>query len=265
MTGITSEVRLLPDLDGAEFMEARVAEHRFPLHFHETFVIQHVVRGADWCCRNGLTAARNEVFVHMPHAPHTGGSVGSEQLRYRAIYPGIDVFQDLTGASISDLGSNGAMVVRDRPFVNRVETLLDDCANQAAGASSRSRMKVVFESLLDLSDSDSENRIATRPIFKKLRIAKDYLARNYALDVTTAELSSVCEVSEYHLIRSFKKHFGITPRQYLISRRVSEARKLLASGMSATAAAYECGFADQSHLNRYFKKVTGYTPGQLRG
>lgn len=108
-------------------------------------------------------------------------------------------------------------------------------------------------------------RTESLPVLAKLEAARDYLSQHYVRDVTTAELSSVCRLSEFHLIRSFRRHFGITPRQFLISRRVAEARRLIASGMTLAGAAFECGFSDQSHLSRYFKKVTGYTPGQLRG
>ncbi len=266
MPGMKTQVRLLHGLGNTEFIEAEV-KHRFPLHFHDTFVIQHIVGGADWCCCNNLTAARGEVFIHMPHAPHTGGSVGSENLRYRAIYPGADLFRELTGADVANVPGAGARVVRDPQFVSLVGDLLRDCADgpAAGGTRVRSQMKAVFETLLDSPQPARTKRSGSQPNLDKMKVARDYLSQHYSRDVTTAELSSVCHVSEYHLIRSFRRHFGITPRQFLISRRVGEAKRLIASGMTVASAAYECGFADQSHLNRYFKKVTGYTPGQLRG
>jgi AraC-like DNA-binding protein len=43
--------------------------------------------------------------------------------------------------------------------------------------------------------------------------------------------------------------------------RLARARRLLAEGKSVSWVAYECGFADQSHLNRRFREHYGLTPG----
>ena len=46
--------------------------------------------------------------------------------------------------------------------------------------------------------------------------------------------------------------------------RLARARRLLAEGRPASWVAYECGFADQSHLTRRFKESYGMTPGAFR-
>jgi AraC-like DNA-binding protein len=45
--------------------------------------------------------------------------------------------------------------------------------------------------------------------------------------------------------------------------RLARARRLLAQGVSASRAAYQAGFADQSHLTRRLKETTGLTPGEF--
>ena len=45
---------------------------------------------------------------------------------------------------------------------------------------------------------------------------------------------------------------------------LSPSAQLMAEGKSATWVAYECGFADQSHLNRRFKEYYGVTPGTFQ-
>ena len=56
--------------------------------------------------------------------------------------------------------------------------------------------------------------------------------------------------------------FGISPHQYLTSRRVDLARGLLLDGMPPSLAAAEAGFYDQSHLTRHFRRVLGTSPGR---
>lgn len=64
--------------------------------------------------------------------------------------------------------------------------------------------------------------------------------------------------------RSFKAVSGLRPHQYLTGLRVERAAALLDGPGEANlhGVAMECGFYDQSHLNRHFKRWMGMTPGQ---
>ena len=67
-------------------------------------------------------------------------------------------------------------------------------------------------------------------------------------------------LSECHLIRAFHYEFGLPPHAYHLRLRLAAACELLARGLAVASVAYECGFADQSHLSRKFKAVYGVTP-----
>ena len=54
--------------------------------------------------------------------------------------------------------------------------------------------------------------------------------------------------------------FGASPYRYLILRRLEKARGLLLEGRSGADVAAACGFADQSHFGRLFRKTWGLTP-----
>jgi AraC-like DNA-binding protein len=65
-----------------------------------------------------------------------------------------------------------------------------------------------------------------------------------------------------HFRRLFRRAKGMTPQEYLWSRRTAYAKTLLAGGRhNVSEAAAEAGFADQAHLNRRFRKVYGVAPG----
>jgi AraC-like DNA-binding protein len=57
---------------------------------------------------------------------------------------------------------------------------------------------------------------------------------------------------------------GLTPHAYLNHVRVSQAKKMLASGAPAVQVAQRCGFCDQSHFVRLFKQHLGLTPGRYQ-
>ena len=97
-----------------------------------------------------------------------------------------------------------------------------------------------------------------------VRRAKDYLAAHVDEQVELETLAQAAGLSPFHLIRVFRKATGLTPHNWLVDRRVHLACDLLRAGMSATQAAAQCGFSDQSHLTRVFKSQLGITPGRFR-
>ena len=89
---------------------------------------------------------------------------------------------------------------------------------------------------------------------------RDYLRAHLGKPVSTAELARLSGLTEWHLIRAFHREFGLPPHAYHTRLRVAAAGELLSQGLGVSTAAYECGFADQSHLSRKFKEVYGLTP-----
>ena len=58
----------------------------------------------------------------------------------------------------------------------------------------------------------------------------------------------------------------MTPCAYLLEKRIEQARMmLLDSSKPIKAIASECGFSDQAHMTRAFRRKLNLTPGQIRG
>lgn len=79
--------------------------------------------------------------------------------------------------------------------------------------------------------------------------------------LTIRELAEVGKVSPSHLIRSFRRTFGLPPYVYVEQLRLQHARSLIERGVRLSAAALMSRFSDQSHLTRRFKRTYGITPG----
>ena len=93
---------------------------------------------------------------------------------------------------------------------------------------------------------------------------RELLVARVAENVRLDELARVAGLSPFHLIRLFRRRYGVTPFAYLRNLRVERARDALRSGESLAEIAANLGFADQSHLGRAFRHVMGATPGQYR-
>lgn len=85
-------------------------------------------------------------------------------------------------------------------------------------------------------------------------------------DLRLDELAREAGMSTSHFIRSFRESTGRTPYQFLLERRVQRALTLMRdSRASLTDIAISSGFADQHHLARVFRRITGITPRAYRG
>jgi AraC-like DNA-binding protein len=69
-------------------------------------------------------------------------------------------------------------------------------------------------------------------------------------------------LSRFQVVRSFKRRYGLPPQTYQLHLKIARAQKLLRRGYSPGEVAAACGFVDQSHLGRHFKRMVGLTPGE---
>jgi AraC family transcriptional regulator len=111
----------------------------------------------------------------------------------------------------------------------------------------------------------------------QLKRVIDYIKANLTQDLSILDLATLTSMSESHFSRSFKRSVGIAPYQYLMQQRVERAKQLLdkqslalakplpqqkppGTGIAISAIALDCGFANQTHLTKVFRQMTGMTP-----
>jgi len=76
-------------------------------------------------------------------------------------------------------------------------------------------------------------------------------------------LAKLVPFSKSHFSRAFKQSLGLPPMAYVKTRRLERAKALMTStNQPLTEIALICGFADQSHLIRSFRRVIGVSPGR---
>ncbi len=98
-----------------------------------------------------------------------------------------------------------------------------------------------------------------------LRKVRDFVAANLGTDIELQVLADLCGVSAAHFIRLFKSTTGVSPHQYILGSRVGRAKVLLGDhALTLADVAQSCGFANQQHLARTFRRLTGVTPGFYR-
>lgn len=246
---------------------------RFPPHFHETFAIGVVESGetrlrtvrGQWIARAGTILAFSPGEVHgaEPLSPHG--------FAYRMVYPPVTVLRAI-GIDVSPLRHGQPLFAAPVLEDERLGIALRDAhvPLMADGVSPSAESRLVA-SLRELAvrhriDGAAAPTVARTRDLDIVECARTFLEAHLGTPLRLASVADACGVSSFALIHIFARVVGVPPYAYLLQLRVNRAKALLGDGWGVADAAYECGFADQSHLTRTFKKVVGVPPGRyVRG
>ena len=92
----------------------------------------------------------------------------------------------------------------------------------------------------------------------QLQRLRDYVVANLDEPIGVEALADIAGRSPFHFTRVFTRSVGMTPHRYVVHLRLQRAIELVREGQSGLAEiAARTGFADQSHLSRWVRRVHG--------
>ena len=92
-----------------------------------------------------------------------------------------------------------------------------------------------------------------------------YIDINLTSGIRSRDLARLIDLSESHFSRAFKSSVGVPPHSYITRRRIELAREMMcASDQALAQIAIVCGWSDQSHFCRVFRRVVGLSPDEWR-
>ncbi|MFK0169076.1 AraC family transcriptional regulator [Streptomyces sp. NPDC090306] len=263
-----------------EVFHAHFTEYAYPMHVHDTWTLLVVDDGAVRYDleRHEHGTPHDTVSLLPPHVPHNGSPVTAEGFRKRVVYlDSTRLGEELIGAAVD--GPD----LRDPLLRHRVGQLHTALGRPGDELEAESRLTLVAERLrthllprpgstrAGLSGTDGSDGTGAVPaapppdprraagLARSLReLLDERLTAGLALD----EAAALLHAHPAHLVRAFSAAYGIAPHQYLMSRRVDRARRLLLDGTPAGDVAATTGFYDQSHLTRHFRRLVGVPPGR---
>jgi AraC-like DNA-binding protein len=201
-------------------------------------------------------ALEQAVTLLPPHVPHNGRAATSAGFSKRVVY--LDLWH-LPASFVGQAVDQPTM--SDPRLWQRIHQLHHVLGQPGEEFEAENRLAFIAERLRGhltrRGDPD-----ATPPDATVADDLRDLIAARFRENMTLREASDALHAHPAHLVRMFSRKFGISPHQYLTSRRVDLARRLLLDGMPPSMAAAEAGFYDQSHLSRHFKHVLGTSPGR---
>jgi len=99
----------------------------------------------------------------------------------------------------------------------------------------------------------------------QVRRVKATVEENLDRKLATSELAAVAGLSTSHFCRAFRKTLGTSPQDYVLGRRVERTKHLMLSTCDPLCEiSLTCGFFDQAHLSRAFRRSQGCAPAAWR-
>ncbi len=252
----------MPGPTGIECLQACAIFHHYGRHSHEAYaigVIEAGVGGNDYRGSAHYLPAGG-IVVMNPDEVHTGYTVGDQPLSYRMLYPHSELLRGMLPER-ANLPYFRETYIRDENWARRLrrlhrllETPIDTLEQQT----------YLIETLTTFASVYGATQASVTPGRepKAVKQVKEFLRANSQQNIRIDDLVQLTHLNRAYLIRTFRLAVGMPPHAYLLQVRIERAKQLLSQGMSIAQVAYEVGFADQSHLTRRFKSLTGITPKQ---
>lgn len=233
-------------------------------HFTELF---YVMRGeGSFLVEDEKFAVKeDDLIVVNPNVAHTEISMPDTPLEY--IVLGISGLQFLSEEKdeVYDYSVHNYYDYKHE-ILFYLRTLVEEIKNEDENyeAITQNLLEILILNILRRTKKKIQIK-ATRKVTKECRFIEQYINEHYAEDITLQKLSDLTYLNKYYIVHVFKKYKGLSPINYLIERRIEEAKNLLeTTNYSVSKISDIIGFSSQSYFSQTFKKEMDMTPNQYR-
>jgi len=256
----------IPEGD-SELLVAKFTDHAFGRHAHDRYALGVIVDGAERLYYRGTHwyGLAGSVVSITPGEIHDGAPVTEKGWTYRMMYidPGW-----LNVGGLCKHSSPGHIHLFREPFrydPQLAQILVYAHTTIENACSSLERETALFdalESLFARTDAPAQHKPSQER--DAVRRVREKLVEEFDRNITLAELGLLVNMDPLYLIRVFRRETGASPHSYQLQERVARAQRFLRTSITAADTALMCGFTDQSHMHRTFKKIVGITPGKFK-
>lgn len=254
------------DLGGLEVLQATYRRQTFSRHSHEGFCVGVIDEGAQRFYRTGgeHVAPLGSVILVNSDDIHTGSSASEDGWSYQAMYPKPELLANLSRDLKTVAGATPYFpnpVVQDAGLAGQLRMAF---GMMRSNENRLVKETLVFSALTWLMLRHGKSRIepvAQSKAQSQIARIKAFLDDFPEANISLLELADKAGLSPYYLLRQFQQATGLPPHAYQIQARLRKGRQMLKAGSGVLETALACGFHDQSHFHRHFRKSIGVTPG----
>lgn len=242
---------------GIEQIAATIAREPFAPHAHGEYLIGVTTAGTEVLVQSGQEQTSRPGCLRFinPGEVHSGCAEGG-LWSYEAIYVPPTVMASAAGAT-----PRFSAAVVDDPAGRAALLELFSVLRWSSDLFERDSALAAVLALLAARHATNVVPVTRGVEQRAITRVRDYVRAHLTDRITLADLGSEVGLSRFHLLRQFKAATGQTPWQYQTQLRIELARDQMRAGEPMARVAQNCGFVDQSHFTRIFRRVVGVTPG----
>lgn len=229
---------------------------------------------------NGTIMVRDKLFSIIPGAIYfingtdihcSAPDIPEEYHRGKIIIAGELIDKIATIAECSELLTElfhingGTCVMPDECTATYIDSEFAIINRALSEETPYSNITVVSAIFNILSAAHSNSETFTPAVDNRISEALNYINDNLKRNISLEEICAHIHVSKYYLCHMFKKTVGMTVFEYILTRRLSIARKYLRStDFSVSKVSELTGFSSFSYFSKMFRKYEGVTPSQFK-
>ena len=244
---------------------------RFPAHSHDNLSeIIYVKEGeGDFIVDNVLyRAKKGDILVYNKSVVHDEKSDPEKPLR--------TYFCGISNLFLKDCEEGCLIPAGVKPIINAdkysykvesyISSIFEECYSQIMGYETICQNLIISLIILIKRIMNTDIGLREEPDMTILGTKiKEYIDKNYTKDISINDIANSLYISRHYLSHVFKDDTGTSPVNYIIDRRIGQARKLLlTTNKTIQQISYDVGYENTNYFSMLFKRKTGITPGEFR-
>ena len=242
------------------------------LHTHACTEIFYVVGGSGKFNIEGklLPVTTDDMVIVNPNVEHTEVSYNKRPLEY--IVLGVEGLEYSAGEAADERWFMTNLQNAREALLHALREMLREIEFKAVGYEliCQDLLEVLILRLmrhagLQFLPTKTEHRKPGRKPSKECAAVRHYIDNHFKENINLDMLSELVHVNKYYMVHSFTKEYGISPINYLISRRIEESKYLLSdTDHSLSQISHMLGFSSPSYFSQSFRRLEGMSPMEFR-
>lgn len=212
--------------------------------------------------QEAFPVAIHDAVIVNANVPHTEDSQLDSPLEYVVL--GVEGLETLAG-------SEGIVLLHLHTgwdeLLHCVRLLLLEAAQALPGyeRACRSLLEVILIRLNRQRDAALSGESSDARSSRECALVRRYIDNHFKENLNLDQLARLAHLNKYYLAHAFRREFGVSPINYLISRRIDESRFLLReTDHTLSLIAQILGFSSLSYFSQCFRRVEGVSPLEYR-